>query len=43
LSEVLAYQTPAQQAWDMTDIAGPWLNLMRNALNAQIWSFRHPR
>lgn len=42
LSEVLAYQPPTKQAWDMTDIAGPWLNLMRNALNAQIWSFRHP-
>ncbi|HEY4041013.1 MAG TPA: transcriptional initiation protein Tat, partial [Rhodopila sp.] len=42
LSEVLAYQPPTKQAWDMTDMAGPWLNLMRNALNAQIWSFRHP-
>ena len=42
LSEVLAYQPPTKQAWDMTDIAGPWLNLMRNALNTQIWSFRHP-
>ena len=26
----------------MTDMAGPWLNLMRNSLNAQIWSFKHP-
>jgi hypothetical protein len=42
LSEVLAYQPATKQAWDMTDIAGPWLNLMRNALNAQAWSFRHP-
>ena len=23
-------------------IAGPWLNLMRNAMNAQIWSYKHP-
>ena len=23
-------------------LAGPWLNLMRNALNSQIWSFKHP-
>jgi hypothetical protein len=30
-----------RQAWDNTDIAGPWLNLMRNALNVQIWSFKH--
>jgi hypothetical protein len=42
LSEVLAYQPATKQAWDMTDIAGPWLNLMRNALNVQVWSFRHP-
>jgi hypothetical protein len=42
LSEVLNYQPDTKQAWDMTDMAGPWLNLMRNALNAQVWSFRHP-
>jgi hypothetical protein len=42
LSEVLAYKAVPKQAWDNTDIAGPWLNLMRNALNTQIWSFKHP-
>jgi hypothetical protein len=42
LSEVLAYRPLPKQAWDSTDIAGPWLNLIRNALNAQIWSFKHP-
>ena len=42
LSEVLAYKPVPRQAWDNTDIAGPWLNLMRNALNVQIWSFKHP-
>jgi hypothetical protein len=42
LSEVLSYQPTLKQVWDNTDIAGPWLNLMRNALNAQIWSFNHP-
>jgi hypothetical protein len=42
LSESLAYKPVPKQAWDSTDIAGPWLNLMRNALNAEIWSFRHP-
>lgn len=42
LSEVLAYRYPHKQAWDMTEIDGPWLNLMRNAMNAQIWSFKHP-
>jgi hypothetical protein len=42
LSETLAYKPVSKQAWDSTDIAGPWLNLMRNALNAEIWSFKHP-
>ena len=42
LTEVLAYKARTKQCWDMTEIAGPWLNLMRNALNAQIWSFKHP-
>jgi hypothetical protein len=42
LTEVLAYQPAPRQAWDNTDIGGPWLNLMRNALNSQIWSFKHP-
>lgn len=42
LSEVLAYRPVTKQAWDNTDIGGPWLNVMRNSLNAQIWSFKHP-
>src|ERR1700747_1835407 len=42
LTEVLTYQPAPRQAWDKTDIEGPWLNLMRNALNSQIWSFKHP-
>ena len=42
LAEVLSYGTAQKQAWDNTDIGGPWLNLMRNALNSQIWSFKHP-
>ncbi|MDT7953543.1 MAG: transcriptional initiation protein Tat [Acetobacteraceae bacterium] len=41
LDAVLAYRGTAKQAWDNTDLHGPWLNLMRNAMNAQIWSFRH--
>jgi hypothetical protein len=28
--------------WDNTDLMSPWLNLMRNAMNAQIWSWKHP-
>ena len=41
LSEVLAYKPVTKQAWDNTDIGGPWLSVMRNAINAQVWSFRH--
>lgn len=42
LSEVIAYRGGPRQVWDNTEIGGPWLNLMRNALNNQVWSFRHP-
>lgn len=41
LSEVIAYRGLAKQVWDNTGIASPWLNVMRNALNTQYWSFRH--
>ena len=41
LSEVIAYKPTPKQVWDNTDIGSPWLNLMRNSLNAQIWSFKH--
>lgn len=42
LSEVLAYKPAPKQVWDNTEIGGPWLDTMRNALNTQIWSFKHP-
>jgi hypothetical protein len=42
LTEVFSYRPAPRQVWDNADIAGPWLNLMRNALNSQIWSFQHP-
>jgi hypothetical protein len=41
LRHVIAYQGNRKQVWDNTQIAGPWLNLMRNALNAQIFAFNH--
>jgi hypothetical protein len=41
LKEVIAYRGSRKQVWDNTDIGGPWLNLMRNSLNAQIFSFGH--
>lgn len=42
LDAILAYQGGPKQCWDNTDLHGPWLNVMRNSLNAQIWSFGHP-
>jgi hypothetical protein len=39
---VLSYRPVPRQAWDNIDIGGPWLSLMRNTLNTQIWSFKHP-
>lgn len=42
LDAVLAYRGGPRQSWDNTDIGGPWLNVMRNSMNAQIWSFGHP-
>jgi hypothetical protein len=42
LDEVIAYRGAYKQVWDNTAIAAPWLNLMRNSINAQVFSFRHP-
>jgi hypothetical protein len=42
LSEVIAYRGAPKQVWDNTGIASPWLSGMRNSLNTQVWSFRHP-
>jgi hypothetical protein len=41
LAEVLAYSGGPKQIWDSVDIAGPWLNSMRNSLNVQIWSYKN--
>src|SRR5258708_2626396 len=42
LTEVLSYRPAPKQAWDSIDIGSPWLGLMRNTLNTEIWSFKHP-
>ena len=42
LTEVIAYKAEPKQVWDNTALAGSWLNTMRNSMNTQIWSFRHP-
>jgi hypothetical protein len=41
LNEVIAYRGSHKQVWDNTDIGSPWMNLMRNSLNAQVFSFGH--
>lgn len=42
LDLLLHFKGKYKQVWDNTAIDGPWLNLMRNSLNAQVWAFRHP-
>src|SRR4051794_31059234 len=41
LKEIIAYRGAHKQVWDNTNLAGPWLNFMRNSINAQIFSFGH--
>ena len=41
LKEIIAYRGTRKQVWDNTNLAGPWLNLMRNSINAQTFSFGH--
>ena len=42
LDAVLTYRGTAKQVWDNTELASPWMNLMRNSVNAQVFSFKHP-
>ena len=42
LDAIIAYSGNWKQIWDNTEIGSPWLNLMRNSLNTQVFSFRHP-
>lgn len=42
LSAVIAYGGSRKQVWDNTERDGPWLTMMRNALNTQVFAFRHP-
>jgi len=41
LDDILHYTGGPKQSWDNTDISGPWLNVMRNSVNSEVWSFRH--
>ncbi|MBW4048817.1 MAG: transcriptional initiation protein Tat [Proteobacteria bacterium] len=42
IHDVLHYPGNPKMVWHNTELEGPWLNLMRLTLNAQIWSFKHP-
>ena len=42
LNAILAYKRGPKQAFDNTEIEGSWLNLMRNSMNAQVYSWKHP-
>src|ERR1700675_3929736 len=42
LTEVLSYRPVPKQAWDSIEIGGPWLSLMRNPINTQVWPCKHP-
>ncbi len=37
LTEVLSYQPAAKQAWDNTDIAGPWLNMTHGTADLALY------
>ncbi len=41
-SEVLAYRYRSLQMWECTDLMAPWLNLMREAINGQVFSHDNP-
>ncbi len=41
IAELMAYKAVPKQAWDNSDLAGPWLDLMHNALTVQVSSFKH--
>lgn len=39
---LLTYTGRSIQVWEITDLAGPWLNLMREAMNGQVFAHSHP-
>ena len=42
LDLLLAYRGRQKQVFDNTELAGPWLNLMRNSMNVEVFSWKHP-
>jgi hypothetical protein len=41
-AEVLAYKYRSLQVWECTEISAPWINLMREAINGQVFSHGNP-
>ena len=39
---VLAYRYRSLQMWENSDLAGPWLNLMRESVNGQVFAHGNP-
>jgi intracellular sulfur oxidation DsrE/DsrF family protein len=35
------YSAPERQMWEVTDLAGPWIGLMREAVNGQVFALGH--
>jgi len=42
LDLLLRYDGGPKQVWDNTGLDSPWLSLMRNSVNTQIWCWNHP-
>jgi hypothetical protein len=42
LDAVLHYAGGPKQSWDNTELLSPWLSAMRNSMNNEVFSFRHP-
>jgi intracellular sulfur oxidation DsrE/DsrF family protein len=39
---ILSYENRSLQVWECTDIGAPWLTLMREAMNGQVFSYGNP-
>lgn len=41
-AELLAYRAKPRQVWENSEITAAWINLMREAVNGQVFSHHHP-
>ena len=42
LQDVVNYRSGPKQVWHVSDIKSPWLILVRNSLNVELWAYKHP-